>query len=175
MLKRIVVAVLEGVVVGGSIAAGIAWLGLSWTDVPVVYGAALATGVAIGLVAGKPPWASSAKVEALLKSAVGAFIAPAAVYGARKWLASLSLDLGPVLGSGPLGDLPRVLLPLTATAIAVLLEIDDAVGPHATAGQAPARVAPGATEGGSSDADGEGAEADATQPNARTRGARGAP
>jgi hypothetical protein len=169
MLKRVVVAVLEGVVVGGSVALGMAGLGLSWSGVPVVYGAALTTGVAIGVVAGKPPWASSAKLESVLKSVVGAFIAPAAVYGVRKWLSSLSLDLGPVLGSGPLGDLPRVLLPLTAIAIAVLLEIDDAVGPHATAGQAPMRVAPGPDAGEMSDADAEGTEAEATEPGARGR------
>ncbi|HEX7671292.1 MAG TPA: hypothetical protein VF395_16975 [Polyangiaceae bacterium] len=172
MLKRVVVAVLEGVVVGGGIAAGMAGLGLSWSGGPVIYGAALVTGVTIGLVAGKPPWASSAKLEALLKSAVGAFIAPAAVYGARKWLPSVSLDLGPVLGSGALGDLPRVLLPLTAIAIAVLLEIDDAVGPHATVGQAPARVATTASPGEIQDADSEGAET--TEPGVRGPGARGA-
>jgi hypothetical protein len=72
---------------------------------------------------------------------VGAFIATAAVYGARKWLQSVSFDLGPALGSGSVGDLPAVLLPVIAVAIALLLEIDDAVGPHATAGLAPKSLA----------------------------------
>jgi hypothetical protein len=175
MLKRVVIAVVEGVVVGGSVAAGVAGFGLSWNGVLVVYGAAVTTGIAIGIVAGKPAWASSARLEALLKSAVGAFIAPAAVYGVRKWLPSLSLDLGPLLGSGPLGDLPRVLLPLTATAIAVLLEIDDAVGPHAIAGQAPSRVAMGANPGEGADAEAEGSETESTEPGVRGPRARGAP
>lgn len=173
MLKRVVVAVLEGAMVGGGVAAGVAALGLSWSGVPVVYGAALMTGVAIGVVAGKPPWANSAKLEALLKSAVGAFIAPAAVYGARKWLPSPTFDLG-VLGSGALGDLPRVLLPLTATAIALLLEIDDAVGPHAIAGKMAAEAAHSRElSGANTEPEADVDETESTEPGARGPGARG--
>jgi hypothetical protein len=177
MLKRVVVAVVEGAVVGGVAAALLAKLGLEWRSPAVVYGAALLTGAATGLVAGKPPWANSAKVEAVLKAAVGAFIAPAAVYGARKWLPSPSFDLGPALGSGSVGELPALLLPVVAIAIALLLEIDDAVGPHATAGLAPKRLTDEAAEAGEMRAlDGPDAGADETgsseSPEERGPGAR---
>jgi hypothetical protein len=150
MLKRFIVAVVEGVSVGGGVAAGLGWAGLAFRGPSVVYGAALATGVLVGIVAGKPPWASSTTLPALLKGAVGAFLCPAIVYGARKWLPSVLLNLGPLFGSGPVGDLPRLLLPTTAIAIALLLEIDDAVGPHATIGHRPRRVVADAMGAGAS-------------------------
>lgn len=112
-------------------AALLARLGLGWSTAPVVYGAAALTGATTGLVGGTPVWAGAAKLEAVLKAAVGTFLAVTVTYGVRKWLPGVSVDLGPSLGSGPVGEVPAVLLPLVAFAIALLLEVDDAFGSRA--------------------------------------------
>lgn len=133
MLKRLVVSVAEGTVVGGLATMVLFWLGLEWSHVGVVYGGAALTGAATGLLAGKPFWAKSAKLEAILKASVGTFLAVTSMYGLRKWLPWVSLDLGRTFGAGSIGSLPMASLPVIATAIALLFEIDDAFGPRAVA------------------------------------------
>jgi hypothetical protein len=133
MLKRLVVSVVEGTVVGGLASALLLGLGFDWSHLGVVYGAAAVTGAATGLLAGKPFWAKSAKLEALLKASVGTFLALTSMYGLRKWLPGVSLNLGTTLGSGSIGGLPAASLPVIATAIALLFEVDDAFGPRAVA------------------------------------------
>jgi len=133
MLKRLVVSVTEGIAVGGIAAVLLFELGLEWSHVGVVYGAAALTGAATGLLAGKPFWAKSAKLEAILKASVGTFLAVTSMYGLRKWLPWVALDLGRTFGSGSIGNVPMASLPVIATAIAALFEIDDAFGPRAVA------------------------------------------
>jgi hypothetical protein len=133
MLKRLVFSVIEGTLIGGLATALLLELGLEWNHVGVVYGAAALTGAMTGLLAGKPFWAKSAKLESILKASVGTFLAVTSMYGVRKWLPWVSLDLGTILGSGSIGSLPAASLPIIATAIAFLFEIDDAFGPRAAA------------------------------------------
>jgi hypothetical protein len=96
-----------------------------------VYAAAAAVGILTAIVAGKPVWARAAKVEALLKAVVGAFIAVTSMFGIRKWLPGVTLDLSRIgAGAGAVGDLPRVALPLVGMALALVFEVDDAFGPE---------------------------------------------
>jgi len=146
MLKRLVLGVLEGAAPGVLVALVAEQVGQGWGGA-VAYLAAVAVGVVTGLVAGKPFWAPGAKVESLLKAASGAFLALIVMYGTRKWLGDVVLDLSAIgAGSGALGDLPRVVLPLIGVAIAFILEIDDRFGADAGA-SLPPEPAEGRAEG----------------------------
>lgn len=124
MAKRFLFGLVKGVLVGAALsflwmrAFGAApfagWLG---------YVAAVLTGAISGVVAGKPLWAKGALIEAALKGIVGAIVGFAALYGIRRWL-PLTLELGPV-GSGALGLVPTFALPIIATAIGVVFELDN--------------------------------------------------
>ncbi len=127
MLRRLVLGLFEGVVIGTAVALGLdRGLGIATLGPWLGYLAAAFTGVLVGLVAGKPLWRRDAKVEALLKAGAGALLASALLYALRRW-AQVPVDLSAVGGgSGALPDLPLATLPLLATTLAVLFELDDA-------------------------------------------------
>jgi hypothetical protein len=130
-MKRAVIGLIEGLVVGGLVAALVMRL-FPDSSALAAYLGALFTGAGAGLVAGKPIWAKEAKLEALLKSFVGAFIAATALFGARKWLGGVQVDVGR-FGSGAIGSVPVVVLPILGVALAWVFEIDHAVGPEVSA------------------------------------------
>lgn len=128
MLKRLVFALLEGALPGAAAAFALSELG-GGSSALAMYAAAAVVGVATGLLAGRPIWAKSAKVEGLLKAVAGLFISVTVLFGVRKWLPGVSVDLGAFgAGAGPVGDLPWVILPAIGVALAIVLEIDDAIG-----------------------------------------------
>jgi hypothetical protein len=102
------------------------------------YAGAILTGAIAGVAAGKPIWAKGALVEAALKGIVGALLGLASLYAIRRWF-PLTLELGPV-GSGALGLVPSFALPIIATAIGVVFELDN-TGPQPVT-DARTRVAP---------------------------------
>ena len=90
MLRRLLVGLILGAIVGGLVAAGLVaglhvLLFAGTTGVVLAYLTAAATGVLTGLVAGKPIWASGAKIEAGLKAFFGALIAAGLMFAARRW------------------------------------------------------------------------------------------
>jgi hypothetical protein len=124
MLKRAVIGLAKGLLVGGALGAGLAMgLGVAVFPAWLAYVMALVTGAATGLVAGKPIWAKDARIEAGLKAVAGAIVGTLAMFGVRQWL-GVSVDLGE-LGKGALGDLPLTALPMVATALALFFEIDN--------------------------------------------------
>jgi hypothetical protein len=154
MLKRLVLGLLVGAVVGGLVAAGaIAWLG--WLHMPVIgaYILAAATGSLTGLIAGKPIWAKGGAIEAGLKAFFGALLAAGGMYAIRTWL-HLDVDLAMLkAGSGAVGDLPAASLPLIAGVLGAFYELDNTPEP---ADKTKTRVAPNVRVA----AGGEDAEAD---------------
>ena len=126
MLKRLVVGLVKGLVVGGLAAAAlVAGLGVTSFGALIGYPAAVATGALVGLIAGKPIWAADAKIEALLKALVGAGIGAALLLLLRKWLA-IDLDLSAYgLGHGAVGELPAAALPAIAGGLAAFFELDN--------------------------------------------------
>ena len=123
-LKRALIGLLKGVLVGGALAAGLVYgLGIPVFAAWLAYVAAIVTGAATGLVAGKPIWQKDGRIEAGLIAVAGAVVAAFAMFGVRQWL-GISIDLGE-LGKGALGDLPLTSLPLIATALALFFEIDN--------------------------------------------------
>src|SRR5262245_64459246 len=117
MLGRLLVGMIKGIVVGGLLGFGLYKLGMVVPTAIVAYLAAAATGVLVGLIAGKPIWAKDAKIEAGMKAFVGALLASGLMYVVRRWLtmpvpfplgelAQHNASLGePATGSGTIGGL----------------------------------------------------------------------
>jgi hypothetical protein len=128
MFKRLIVGLAIGMVMGAVAAiALVKGLGItSFLDQSTVaYLAALATGAFVGLVAGKPVWAKGAWIEVGLKAFFGSLLAAGGMFALRRW-GSMSLDLAPIGGgSGQIRDLPAATLPLIATVLSVLYELDN--------------------------------------------------
>ena len=126
MLRRLVLALLEGPVIGLALAVGAArWLGLSAPGGALALALGAAAGFLDGLVAGRPIWAPDGKTEALLKAAAGALGGAGLAFAAARWL-KLPVDLRALqLGVGPLGQLPAAVLPLLSTVLALFFELDD--------------------------------------------------
>lgn len=86
MLGRLLVGIVKGLVLGALIGFGLVKLGFAFPGAIVAYLAAAATGVLIGLIAGKPIWAKDAKIEAGMKAGVGALLGVGLMFAARRWL-----------------------------------------------------------------------------------------
>jgi hypothetical protein len=152
MLKRLAFGLLFGLVVGGLLAAavikgvGMFAFASSGASGLLAYIFAAVTGVLIGLVAGKPIWASGGQIEAGLKALVGAGVAALAMLAMRHWF-TIDLDLhslsaGPAIPTAA-GLLPAVTLPVIAGVLGAFYEADntpaaDEKGAKSSKGKAPA-------------------------------------
>jgi ABC-type xylose transport system permease subunit len=137
MLKRLTIGLIEGLVLGAVMAlVTIKVLGLTSFAGVIAYLVAVVVGALTGLVAGKPIWAREAKIEAGLKAFVGALLAGGLLWMLRRF-AQVDVDLGAFgAGTGKIGELPAVSLPLIATALSLLFEIDNTGGKAPAAGKA---------------------------------------
>jgi len=86
MLGRLLVGIAKGLVLGALVGFGLLKLGMAVPPAVVAYLAAAATGILIGLIAGKPIWAKDAKIEAGMKAGVGALLGVGLMFAARRWL-----------------------------------------------------------------------------------------
>jgi hypothetical protein len=145
MLRRLFIGLALGLVVGGLLAAGLVaglkvetFLGSGGGA--LAYAAASLTGIVTGLVAGRPIWASGAKVEAALKALFGALLGAGAMFALRRWAGGWAPDLHVIGGGGPaaVGDLPAASLPMIAAGLGALFELDN-TGDVEAAGSAAAR------------------------------------
>jgi hypothetical protein len=148
MVRRLLVGMVLGFVVGGLVAAAVvAGLKVALFAGPagaaLAYLAASVTGVLTGLVAGKPIWASGAKIEAALKALFGALIGVGLMFALRRWAGGWTLDLSAIGagGPGPVGDLPAASLPLLAAALGAFFELDNTGGDEAEEPRQKKRVA----------------------------------
>jgi hypothetical protein len=131
MVRKIVLGLFEGASLGALVFFALFGLHVVWSAL-VTYAAAGVVGALVGAVAGKPIWGREAKLEALLKSLAGAFIAAVAMYGARKWLSGFDVNLQSLgLGAGPIGEVPSAALPLIGAGLGFVFQIDDALGSDA--------------------------------------------
>jgi hypothetical protein len=148
MIRRLLVGIFIGLLMGGLVAAGLV-AGLHVVKfegaggVALAYLSAAALGVLTGLFAGKPIWAANARLEAGLKAFFGAMLAAGGMFALRQWGASWMLPeaLGQ-LGHGAVADLPTTSLPLIASALGALFELDNTGD-----GDASAKKSPGAAAG----------------------------
>jgi hypothetical protein len=145
MLKRLIVGLVIGIAMGAVAAAAVVkGLGVtSFLDRSILaYVAALATGAFVGLVAGKPVWAKGAWIEVGLKAFFGSLLAAGGMFALRKW-GGMSLDLSSIGGgAGQIRDLPAATLPMIATVLSVLYEIDNTDSPPLPANVAKATASP---------------------------------
>ncbi|HXX70370.1 MAG TPA: hypothetical protein VEK07_24530 [Polyangiaceae bacterium] len=131
MVRRLVVGLVLGLIVGALLAAGL--VSLKWTTFSggggalLAYASAVCTGVLTGLVAGKPIWASEARIEATLKAVFGALISAGLMYALRRWAGTWTMDLSAFGAGGPAaaGQLPAVSLPLIGAGLGALFELDN--------------------------------------------------
>jgi hypothetical protein len=146
MLQRLLLGLVLGAVVGAAVAAVLV-AGLHVASFAggggalLGYAAAALTGAVTGLVAGKPIWASGAKVEAGLKAFFGALLAAGAMLALRRWAPEAPIDLSAFNAGGPapLAELPAMALPLIAAALGGLFGLDNTTEPDG--GSARKRVA----------------------------------
>jgi hypothetical protein len=150
MLRRLFIGLALGLAMGGLLAVGlVAGLKVAAFEgaggVALAYAAAAIAGVLTGLVAGKPIWAPSAKVEAGLKAFFGVLLGAGAMFALRQWGSAWTADLSALgAGRGAVGALPAASLPLIGAALGALFELDNTG--DATRKEIPSerkRVAPG--------------------------------
>jgi hypothetical protein len=139
MLRRLLIGLILGVIVGGLAAAALVaglHMPLFAADtggVVLAYLAAAVTGVLTGLVAGKPIWASGAKIEAGLKAFFGALLAAGLMFALRQWgkidapdIAFLMPNADPdLVHKALIGDVPALALPAVAAVLGGFFELDN--------------------------------------------------
>jgi hypothetical protein len=151
MVKKVVIGLAEGALIGGAVFFALQRLHAAWSPA-VAYLAAALVGALVGAVAGKPIWSREAKLEGLLKSLAGAFIAATGMYGARKWLGGWHVSLEAFGGgAGPIGEVPAAALPMIGAGLGFVFQIDDAFGsdsepPRARVTAPPGEAAPPAED-----------------------------
>ena len=91
------------------------------------YLAAALAGAVTGLIAGKPIWASNAKIEGGLKALFGALMGAGAMFALRQWATGFDVNLSFLGGGGPapVGELPAASLPLIAAVLGGLFGLDN--------------------------------------------------
>ncbi len=152
MVRRLILGLLFGLIIGGAVAAGLVWIGeprFEGTDGMVLsYLAAALTGALTGLVAGKPIWSSGGKIEAGLKSFFGALLGSGLMFALHRWAGAFPIDIAAIGATTqtPVADLPTASLPLLAAVLGGFFELDNTGDNESTAsgGGDRKRVATGA-------------------------------
>ena len=126
MLKRLLVGLVLGLVIGGLLGYGLFQVFPTAMAGMLGYAFAAATGVLVGLVAGKPIWAKGAQIEAGLKAFVGALLSMGILFGIR----FIGLTIPAVAGipAAELGQHALASLMAISTVLAVFYEIDNTGG-----------------------------------------------
>jgi hypothetical protein len=131
MLRRLIFGLVLGLMVGAGLAAGLIRLGegsfAAGSGVMFAYLAAALAGAVTGLIAGKPIWASNAKIEGGLKALFGALMGAGAMFALRQWATGFDVNLSFLGGGGPapVGELPAASLPLIAAVLGGLFGLDN--------------------------------------------------
>lgn len=127
MLKRLLVGLVLGIVIGGAAAAVVLKVfgAAVFPNAIAAYAAAAITGLVAGLIAGKPIWSQDGRIEAGLKAFFGALLACGGMFALRTWVHA-SFDLQSFgAGAGSVADLPVISLPAIAVLLAGFFELDN--------------------------------------------------
>ena len=107
MLKRLFVGLLLGLFLGSAMAAvatQVLHIDFAGAGAVLAYLFAAATGALLGLVAGKPIWSQTGKIEAGLKAFFGALISLGLMFALRRWV-HFDIDLASIKAGAGLGFL----------------------------------------------------------------------
>jgi hypothetical protein len=126
MFKRLIVGLVIGLVLGGLLGYGLFQVLPGVMAGVLGYAFAAATGVLVGLVAGKPIWAKGAAVEAGLKAFVGALLAMGILFGIR--FIGVTIPAIAELPAAELGRHPITSLGAIAVLLSVFYELDNTGG-----------------------------------------------
>lgn len=143
MLRRLILGLVVGLVIGGALAFGLVRLGETTFGGTggdmLAYLSAAVAGTLTGLIAGKPIWASGARIEGGLKALVGALLAAGGMFALRQWASGFEPNLNLLGGGGPLpvGELPMASLPLLGGVLGALFGIDNTDVPRDENGPKP--------------------------------------
>jgi hypothetical protein len=135
VIKRLLYGLVFGLFVGAIVAAvaikglGMLSFGDSGGGAALAYVFSAVTGVLVGLVAGKPIWASGGQIEAGLKAFFGALLASGLMFVLRRWV-HVDLDLTGIAASPAgvpteIGFLPAAALPMIAGVLGAFYEADN--------------------------------------------------
>lgn len=133
MLKRLLIGILKGIVVGGGVGAALYFgLRVGRLDGGLAYLLYGAVGALTGVVAGKALWKPGAWIEALLRGVFGIAVGCGLYALASAFLGVGAIDLPaltPALGTADLPvrlvQQPLAMAPLMATLYASLIELDN--------------------------------------------------
>ncbi len=124
MGKRLLLGILKGLLIGGTIGALVHFVGEGaslggWLNYPLYAG----VGALSGVLAGRAPWKPGAWIASILKGAFGLGIG-IGLYALGAWLFKADFSL---LGStpAPLAHHPLIFAPLVALLYSTFVEIDD--------------------------------------------------
>lgn len=127
MLKRLIIGVIKGLVIGGVIGSALHF-GLGWTTAAglLAYLLAMGSGATAGVLAGKPPWRQQAWIESVLKSVAGLGIGALAYWGASSWLAfPLPFEIPGVVAGTPWTEMTLGITTATSAVFGALVELDN--------------------------------------------------
>lgn len=127
MLKRLIIGVIKGLLVGGAIGSALHF-GLGWTTAAglFAYLLAMGSGATAGVLAGKPPWRQQAWIESVLKSVAGLGVGALAYWGASSWLAfPLPFEIPGIASATPWTEMTLGITTATAAVFGALVELDN--------------------------------------------------
>jgi hypothetical protein len=133
MLKRLIIGILKGLILGGGMAVALYMLAhigsVSGFWGYLLYGV---LGAITGVVAGKPLWKPGAWIEALLRGVFGIAVGCGLYALGAVVLTGSAIDFTALLGSLPVGARPEhlyqqplIMAPMFATLYASLIELDN--------------------------------------------------
>ncbi len=127
MLKRLVMGLVKGVLIGGAVGAGLHF-GLGWTIASGLLGYLLAmgAGATAGILVGKPPWKQAAWIESLLKAVAGLGVGALIYWVSSKW-GSFELPFAiPGVESGTAWtEVPLLFVTAVSAVFGTLIELDN--------------------------------------------------